>query len=115
MQFTLGIGRRSVPAPLLPEDIVQTGVRVVVHARAEIDQTLWPFDQRREDIGGKRIDRKDVRQTVDRDVVAFPIADGRIVNDRVEATERVDLCCDVPGAGDRLQVTCYDRLWGRQW
>jgi hypothetical protein len=47
-------------------------------------------------------------------MVAFPIADSRIVNDRVEATERVDLCSDVPGAGDRLQVACYDRLRGRQ-
>jgi hypothetical protein len=55
-----------------------------------------------------------VWQTVDRDVVAFPVADGGIMNNRVEATERVDLRCDVPGAGDRLQVTCYDRLGGRQ-
>ena len=47
-------------------------------------------------------------------MVAFPITDGRIVNDRVEATERVDLCCDVPGAGDRLQVTCYDGFGPRQ-
>jgi hypothetical protein len=113
MQFALGIGCRSVPAPLLPVDIVQMGVRMVVHARAQIHQSLGPFDQRSENIGRERVDRENVRQTVGRDVMAFPIADRGIVNDRVEATERVDLCCDVYGAGDRLQVTCYDRLGGR--
>ena len=114
MQFALGIGCRSVPAPLSPEDIVQIRVGMVMHARAQIDQSLWPLDQRGEDIGGERVDREDVRQTVGGDVMAFPIADRGIVNDRVEATERVDLRCDVPGAGDRLQVACYDGFGLRQ-
>ena len=34
MQFALGVGCRSVPAPLSPEDIIQMRVCVVVHARA---------------------------------------------------------------------------------
>ena len=75
------------------------GVRLVVHARTQIDQSLWPFDQCREDIGGEHVDREDVRQTIDRDVVAFPIADGGIVDDRVEAAERVDLVGDDAGLG----------------
>ena len=55
-----------------------------------------------------------MRQTIGRDVVAFPITDGGIVNDRVEAAERVDLGCDLSGAGDRFQVACYDSFGLRQ-
>ena len=46
--------------------------------------------------------------------MAFSIADRRIVDDRIEAAERIDLCCDVPSAGDGLQVACNDGFGLRQ-
>jgi hypothetical protein len=58
------------------------GIGMMVHAGAEIDQPLRPFDQRGEDIGRERVDREDMRQAVGGDAVAFAIADGGVVNDR---------------------------------
>ena len=49
-----------------------------------------------------------MRQIVSGDLVAFSITDGRIVNDRVEAAECVDLCGDAFRTGNRLQVTRDD-------
>ena len=44
----------------------------------------------------------------------FPIADSRIMDYGIEATERIDLGSDIFCAGDGLNVSDYDRLSLRQ-
>ena len=108
MQLALGIGRRSVPAPLAPQGVVEVRARPIMHARARIDEALRPFDQRGEDIGSKGVDGEHMRQSVVGHPMTFLEADGGIVNDRIESAERVDLASDVLGAGDRRQIANDD-------
>ncbi len=114
MQLAFGVGPRPIPAPLAPEDVVHVGVCVLVHARAQIDQSLRPFDQCREDIGGERVDREDMRKAIGSGAAALPIADGGIVNGRIKMAAHVDLHGNVLGAGDRLQVADNDVCGLRQ-
>ena len=78
------------------------------------DQALRTLDECGQDIGGQRVDREHVRQTVRGSALAFPKADGGIVNDRIETAEPVDLRRHIPGARDRLQITDHDRFSLRQ-
>src|SRR5262245_7206509 len=79
VQLALGVRRRSVPTPLAPEDVVQIGIGMLVHARAQVDQPLRSLDQSREDVGGERVDREDVWQAVGGETVGLAIADSGIV------------------------------------
>ena len=82
--------------------------RAIMHARAQIDEALRPFDQRCQDIGRERVDGEHMRQAVAGDAMTFLEADGGIVNDRIESAERVDLASDVLGGGDRRQIADDD-------
>ena len=109
VQLALAISCRSVPAPLAPQDIVEKfAFGSLVHARAQIDEALRPFDQRGQDIGRERVDGEDMRQAVARQAMPFAIADGGVVNARVERAEPVDLLCNVLGAGDAGEVADND-------
>jgi hypothetical protein len=61
VQFALRIGCRSVPTALLPHDIVEIGIGVMVHAGTEKHETLRPLDQCRQDESRQRIDGEDMR------------------------------------------------------
>ena len=108
MQLALGVGGRSVPAPLTPKNIVEIRVRALVHARTQIDEALRPFDQHGQDIGRERVDGEDMRQAVAGQSMPFAIADGGVVNDGVEGAERVDLGRQVLGGGDAREVADDD-------
>ena len=79
MELALGIGRRAVAATLFPEDVVEIGVGVVMHAGTEIDEAFRPLDQRGQNVGRQCVDREDMRQTIGCDAMALPIADSGIV------------------------------------
>src|SRR5277367_2978593 len=104
VQLALGVGRRSIPAPLAPQDVVEMRARAIMHARAQIDDALRPFDQRGEDIGSKRVDGEHMRQAVAGDAMTLTEADRGIVNDRIESAERVDLLRNVLGGCDRHEI-----------
>ena len=49
VDLALGVGCRTIPATLLPENIVEMGIDVLMHPGAEINKPLRPFDQGRMD------------------------------------------------------------------
>jgi hypothetical protein len=76
-----------------------------MHAGAEIDQPIRPFDQRRQDIGCQHIDREDARNSrLGLDTPRLPIADAHIVDYGIEAAELVDLVGDGPCPGNGRKV-----------
>ncbi len=84
--------------------------RAIMHARAQIDEALRPFDQRGEDIGRKGVRGEHMRHAVAVDAMAFLEADSGVVDDRVERPKRVDLPRDVLGGRDRSQIADDDGL-----
>ena len=52
LQFALRIGCRTVPRTLSPEDVIEIGVGMMVHAGAEIHESVWPLDQRGQNVCG---------------------------------------------------------------
>jgi hypothetical protein len=114
VQLALGVRRRSVPPPLAPEDVVEVGIGMLVHAGAQIDQALRPLDQGRQDVGGERVDGEDLRQPIEGKAMRLLVADSGVVDDGVETAERVDLRRHVLGGGDGLHVSGDHRLGPRQ-
>src|SRR5271166_2058970 len=98
-------GRRAVPGALRPKEIVHSRLNAVVHAGAQIDQPVGPFDQGGEDIGRENVDCEnagDARLRLDASRLA--IADPRIVDHGVEAAEPIDLFGDALRAGDGREI-----------
>ncbi|WP_232441598.1 hypothetical protein [Burkholderia ubonensis] len=58
--LAFGIGFRSVPATLSPKNVVQICVRMVMHARTQIDESLRTLDQCRQDVRRQRAYREDM-------------------------------------------------------
>ena len=110
MELALGVRGRAVPAALLPEDVVEVGIGMVMHAGTEIDEPFRPLDQRGQDVGRQRVDREDVWQAIGCDAMPFPIADSSIMDHGIEATERVGLGGELLCAGDGFDIADYDRL-----
>ena len=104
MKLALSVGRRTVPAALLPENVVDIGIGLVVHPRAEINKPLRAFDQCGQDIRGQRIDCEDMRETVLGEEVLLALTDRGIVNHRVEATKLVDSFRDRLGPCNGVKV-----------
>src|SRR5271166_1062297 len=104
-KLALGIGRRAVPGALRPKEIVHSRLNAVVHAGAQIDEPVGPFDQGGEDIGRENVDCEnagDARLRLDASRLA--IADPRIVDHGVEAAEPIDLFGDALRAGDGREI-----------
>ena len=59
MELALGIGGRAVPTALLPEDVVEIGIGVVVHTGTEIDEAFRPRDQCGQILAGPAAQRLD--------------------------------------------------------
>jgi hypothetical protein len=65
--------------------VVQAGIAAAVHPRAEEDQPARARDQRGEQVRGQDVDREDVAQAVWGGYPPrLPVADARVVDDRVE-------------------------------
>ena len=80
MELALGIGGRAVPAALLPEDVVEVGIGMVMHAGTEINEPLRPLNQRGQDVGRQRVYCEDVRQAIRCYAMPFPIAYSNIMD-----------------------------------
>jgi hypothetical protein len=77
----------------------------VVHAGADIDQPIRSFDQRCQDVGREHIDREDAGNSgLGLHPARLAIADARIVDYGVEATELIDLACYGRRPGDSAEV-----------
>ena len=72
-----------------------------MHAGAQINQSLWSFDQCRENVGRQHIDSEDAWNSGLHLHPSLAIADARIVDYSVEAAELVDLVgkCSCPSDG----------------
>src|SRR5215831_2090925 len=74
-----------------PQQIVDTQTRAAMHSRAQIYQSLRSFDQRRQNVGREHIDSEDARNSRLRFHPPLAIANARIVDYGVEASELIDL------------------------
>jgi hypothetical protein len=76
-----------------------------VHARAQVDQPVRPFDQAGHQVGREHVDREDLGQAVRRlDPPHLTVADSGVVDDRVEAAGGVGLFGDLAHSGQVRQV-----------
>ena len=101
MQLRVAVGLFSVPCASLPCQVLERRVAALVKHRAEIDESLRLRDQGCKDVGSNGVDRKDMRETIFRlDSLRLLVANGSIVDDSVERSERIDLLCDLSSLGN---------------
>ena len=84
------------------------GVGMMVHAGAEIDESVWPLDQRCQNIGRQRIDREYMGQAICRQVVSLTVADRSIMDHGIEAAQIIDARSDLLCTRDGVEVTFHD-------
>src|SRR5205823_6215368 len=115
MQLGIRICLRSVPWPLLPEQIFQAWITALVEAGAEVYEALRLQDPSRQDIGSQRIDGKHMRKPIlCFQTFRLAVPDCRVVNDRVEAAELIHLLSYRFCLGDTREITNSNRVGSRQ-
>jgi hypothetical protein len=76
-----------------------------VHAAAQVDEPVRTLDKRREQVRGEHVDGQHIGMAIDGgDLAILAVADAGVVDDRVEAAERVDLVGDRPGLSRATEV-----------
>jgi len=105
VQLGIRVSLLSAPRPLFPREILQARVPALVQAGTQVDEPLRFMNQRSQNVGGKSVDGKHMRQTVfRRDALRLSVSDARIVDDCIEVAEFIYLRRNVAGLSDARKI-----------
>jgi hypothetical protein len=104
-------GMVALPAPLLPQHVIEMRSGAVVHSGGQVNEPLRHRDEGGKDVRCQSVHCEELRQAIHRlHQIGFSVTDPGIVDNGIETTEPVDLLGDGFRLRDARQVADDDVL-----